>query len=166
MGFTRIFSGPGSVCVEKANKTLPESLPYGMAPSLQGAAGPLAVCRWSSLYGFLCSAWVRRLCSYEASWPETVHLEVSVSAPHWSCPSGAVSCWDRSKSHHSNEHHVEMVREEPSLPVETRAHGESIYSLAASLQDPDLEVPGYFSLWPSLLLLCVLSRSCAFFLGL
>ena len=157
MGFTHVFSGPGSACKGKQNLG-PETLPYGMAASFPGAAVHLAVCWWPSL------PWSPALSMGSAALrpPGLRPFTLPVSAPHWSL----ISWWGRSKSHRSNEHHAEVVREKPSLPVETRAHGESVYSLAASLLDPGLEMPGYFSLWPSALLLWVLTHSCASCLGL
>lgn len=92
MGFTRVFSGPGSVCVVKANK---QKKPGSRNPPLW--TGLFLTRRSRSLgcllmtFSSVASCAQHGLCCYEASWPETLHLDVPISAPHWSCPSGASS---------------------------------------------------------------------------
>lgn len=164
MGFTQVFSGPGSACVVKANKTwVPKPslmewpLPYKAQPVPWPSAGDLLFMASCAQHEFRGSAALRPLGLRQFT------LRCPSLPPTGAAP--LVQCPDEIIANHTTLTNT-MLREQPSLPVETRAHGESIYPLAASLQDPDLEVPGYFSLRPSLLLLCVLSHSCAFYLGL
>ncbi|OWK06827.1 hypothetical protein Celaphus_00012187, partial [Cervus elaphus hippelaphus] len=85
-------SSPGSVCVVKANK---QKKPRSRNPPLWN--GRFLTRRSRSLgcllmtFSSVASCAQHGLCCYEASWPETLHLDVPISAPDWSCPSGASS---------------------------------------------------------------------------